>query len=101
MRRPKVPLVSEAEDARITAAALSDPDNPPLTEADFANARPAIEVVPHIVERHRRARGKQKAPLKADVHIKLDQDIVDHFKAGGRGWQTRLNAKLREVIFGE
>ena len=89
------------EDARITAAALSDPDNPPLTEADFANARPAIEVVPHIVERYRRTRGRQKAPLKADVHIKLDQDIVDHFKAGGRGWQTRLNAKLREAIFGE
>ena len=101
MRRPKVPLVSEEEDARITAAALSDPDNPPLTEADFANARPAIEVVPHIVERYRRTRGKQKAPLKADVHIKLDQDIVDHFKAEGRGWQTRLNAKLREAIFGE
>ena len=72
-----------------------------LTEADFANARPAVEVVPHIVERYRRTRGKQKAPLKADVHIKLDQDIVDHFKAGGRGWQTRLNAKLREAIFGE
>ena len=72
-----------------------------LTEADFANARPAAEVVPHIVERYRRTRGKQKAPLKADVHIKLDQDIVDHFKAGGRGWQTRLNAKLREAIFGE
>lgn len=35
-------------DEEITEAALSDPDNPPWTEEEFARARPAAEVLPEI-----------------------------------------------------
>ena len=27
----------------------------------------------------------------------LDPDVIEHFKAGGRGWQTRINAALRKA----
>jgi uncharacterized protein (DUF4415 family) len=27
----------------------------------------------------------------------LDPDVIAHFKAGGRGWQTRVNAALRKA----
>ncbi|WP_147964528.1 BrnA antitoxin family protein, partial [Burkholderia pseudomallei] len=28
--------------------------------------------------------------------IRLDDDVLDAFKATGRGWQTRVNAALKE-----
>ncbi|MDE0459906.1 MAG: type II toxin-antitoxin system HicB family antitoxin [Chromatiales bacterium] len=52
------------------------------------------------IERHRRGRGKQKAPTKTPITIRLDADIAEHFRATGPGWQTRLNATLREALFG-
>lgn len=32
---------------------------------------------------------------KVPVTIRLDADLVDHFRDQGRGWQTRMNAVLR------
>ena len=40
------------ENARILAAIAADPETFELDEAWFARARPAAEVVPHIVERY-------------------------------------------------
>ena len=40
------------ENARILAAIAADPETCELDEAWFARARPAAEVVPHIVERY-------------------------------------------------
>ena len=48
------------EDAIINAGIAADPDTPELTDELFRRARPASEVVPHIVERSRCVRGKQK-----------------------------------------
>jgi uncharacterized protein (DUF4415 family) len=31
------------------------------------------------------------------VSLRIDRDILDRFRAGGPGWQTRLNDALREV----
>lgn len=35
------------------------------------------------------------APKKASVHLRLDQDVLDWFKAQGKGHLTRMNAVLR------
>ncbi|MCY3828651.1 MAG: BrnA antitoxin family protein [Rhodospirillaceae bacterium] len=35
---------------------------------------------------------------KVSTTIRLSQDVIDHFKAGGRGWQTRIDDALREWI---
>ena len=35
---------------------------------------------------------------KVSTTIRLSRDVIDHFKAGGRGWQTRINDALREWI---
>ena len=37
-------------------------------------------------------------PRKRDVHIRLDADVVDWFRAQGRGYQTRINAVLRVFV---
>jgi uncharacterized protein (DUF4415 family) len=75
-------------------------DSPPLTRDELARMRPAREVVPEIVEAYLRSRGKQKAPIKQQVTLRLDRDLINHFKSTGRGWQTRLNAALRKQVFG-
>ncbi len=45
----------------------------------------------------RRGRPPSANP-KASTTIRLSRDVIDHFKAGGRGWQTRIDAALREWI---
>lgn len=37
---------------------------------------------------------------KVQTTLRLDRDVVDHFKAGGRGWQSRINAALKKAIGG-
>jgi len=46
----------------------------------------------------RRTRGKNKKPTKEQVAIRFDRDVLDGFQAGGPGWQTRMNAALKEWL---
>lgn len=45
-----------------------------------------------------RVRGPQFLPTKKNVTIRLSQEVIDHFKKDGKGWQTRLNDFLLERI---
>lgn len=38
------------------------------------------------------------AKPKVSTTIRLSQDVIDHFKAAGRGWQTRIDDALRDWI---
>jgi uncharacterized protein (DUF4415 family) len=72
-----------------TSLASNDPDEAPVwTEDDFAQAI------------HRRG---LKPARKAKINITLDPDIVAWYKAaaGGRGYQTLINATLREAMRGK
>ncbi|MDE2994377.1 MAG: BrnA antitoxin family protein [Chloroflexota bacterium] len=89
------------EETAINAGIAADPDAWELTKDDFAQMRPASEVHPEFVKRWRRTRGKQKAPTKEHISIRLDADLAAHFRASGPGWQTRLNDTLRRAVFGE
>jgi uncharacterized protein (DUF4415 family) len=75
-----------------------DLDNPEGTKEDFARARPASEVVPEIVAAYRRVRGPQKRPTKRLVSLRLDPDLIEHFRARGPGWQARINSTLRKAV---
>jgi uncharacterized protein (DUF4415 family) len=33
---------------------------------------------------------------KVSTTVRLDKDVLDAFKAEGRGWQTRINQTLRD-----
>ena len=88
------------EQAAINAGIAADPDALELDDKWFERARPAIEVDPELVAQSRRTRGKQRSPIKERVTIRLDSDLAAHFRAGGRGWQTRLNDTLRQAVFG-
>lgn len=44
----------------------------------------------------RRGPGRPLGSHKTATTIRLDDDVLDAFKATGRGWQTRVNAALKE-----
>ena len=37
-----------------------------------------------------------KARPKVLTTIRLSQEVIEHFRAGGRGWQTRIDRALRD-----
>jgi uncharacterized protein (DUF4415 family) len=74
-----------------------------LTAADFRRMRPAREALPKMIGAKAaaellRPRGRPpKENPKAQVTLRLDTEVLEHFKAGGPGWQTRINAVLRRA----
>ncbi|MEY2942316.1 MAG: hypothetical protein RLY97_330 [Pseudomonadota bacterium] len=77
-------------------------DNPEWTEEDFAKAVPFAQAFPHLAASIRK-RGRQKTPTKMSTTIRLSPEVIAHFKQGGQGWQSRIDAALREwmAIAGE
>ena len=43
-------------------------------------------------------RGAQKAPVKQATTIRLSPEVMDAFKATGAGWQTRIDAALKDWL---
>lgn len=98
----KVYIPTDKEDATLTDAAMHDEDNPPLSDAQLARLSPASEVLPPalfaaLVAMNKGGRPKAEQTKKA-VTVRYDDDIIAQFKAGGKGWQTRMNNALREWL---
>ncbi|WFP61295.1 MULTISPECIES: BrnA antitoxin family protein [unclassified Mesorhizobium] len=73
-------------------------DNPEWTEEDFRNARPFAEVFPDLADSIRRSRGRPALDNpKKQVTLRLDSDVIARFRAGGPGWQSRINDILRKA----
>jgi len=80
---------------------MTDKDNPELTRKDFRRSLPLKEGFPAFHASLKRFRGPQKSPTKKQVTLRLDPEVLDHFKSMGRGWQTLLNQALLDNIHGE
>ncbi len=50
------------------------------------------------IESYRRKRGRPSGSCKESTTIRFDRDILEAFRAGGAGWQTRINAALRDWL---
>ena len=76
-----------------------------LTEADFKRLRPASEVLPEIFGAEMAAemlkpkggRPRSDTP-KVFTGIRLDREVLEAFRATGKGWQTRMNEALKEWL---
>jgi uncharacterized protein (DUF4415 family) len=71
--------------------------NPKWTKEDFAKAKPFAEALPELAAAFRRGRGPNKAPTKKLVSLRLSPDVLEHYKAKGAGWQTRIDEALRKA----
>jgi uncharacterized protein (DUF4415 family) len=70
-----------------------------LTKDDFGKAVP-FSALPEPLRKKlpSRARGPQNAPTKERITIRLSRDVAEKFRATGDGWQTRIDAALREWL---
>lgn len=81
---------------------LTDDDNPEWTDADFARARPASEVLPELfgtktAQMMLKPRGRPRSEVvKERITIRFDADVLEAFRATGKGWQTRMNDAMRD-----
>ena len=79
----------------MNANASSTPrDYDPNTAPDLSRDRWPEKFAKAPVRRRR----PPVAKPKVSTTIRLSQDVIDHFRAGGRGWQTRIDQALREWI---
>jgi len=76
-------------------------DNPELTAEQLAEARPFRDAFPGLAAAMDKEVAKRGRPAlehtKKPVTIRLDPDVVDAFKAAGKGWQSRMNDALRKA----
>lgn len=76
---------TEQENRTITASAKADRDAVPMTDAEWAQAKPRI--------------GRPKAEFtKQATTIRLSNEVMDAFRATGSGWQTRIDNALKDWL---
>ena len=69
-----------------------------LSSADMKRFRFARETLPAALQSKLGIRGAQRAPIKERITIRLSQEVVQPFRATGDGWQTRVDAALKEWL---
>ena len=73
-----------------------------LTQDDIKQFKPSAEVLPseHFKTLTKRGRPPKAQPKKSTT-VRLDLEVLEYFRATGKGWQTRLNEVLREYVISQ
>ena len=84
---------SKTQKSRVQASAPyvwdgEDEDDRPLTREEMQAG----------IETYRRQRGRPTGSDKESTTIRFDREVLAAFRAGGPGWQTRMNAVLRDWL---
>ncbi len=83
---------TETEEQAIKAHAKEDGTE--LTDAQLAAFKP----IGDFPEQAAKVGRPPKENPKQATTIRFDADILEAFKAGGKGWQTRINDALRDWL---
>ncbi len=86
-----------------TGSDLERIDARPVTPEDLEEVPELSEEWFETADHHRGgklvSRGRPKGSgKKVQVTLRLDADVVARYRATGRGWQSRINADLKEVL---
>jgi uncharacterized protein (DUF4415 family) len=84
--------------ARLKPLTDSDGQVRELKSEELARFRPLSESAPPSLARKLGVRGPQKAPTKERITIRLSPEVVRRFRATGDGWQTRVDAALKDWL---
>jgi uncharacterized protein (DUF4415 family) len=81
-------MPSVKENARIVAAAKSDPDAHPLTKQQLRSMVPLKAL-------------RGRPPLenkKLLVSVRYSPEVLTYFRSTGQGWQARMDGVLKEYV---
>lgn len=74
-------------------------ENPEWTREDFAKSRRASELPREILSQFKNKGGRPRLENpKEAVKLRIDSDVLAAFRKTGPGWQTRMNAALRNAL---
>ena len=91
-----IPLTSATDWAKVDAHVIQPEEYDELPEwTDEMFAAADLHDNGKLVRRGRPLTGEHR---KVSTTLRLDADVLDSFKAGGPGWQTRINDALRQVM---
>ncbi len=77
-----------AEETAINAGIAADSDTYALSDEEFKLLKPV----------RGRPKGSKAATTKVTLTMRVDAEVLEYFKAQGRGWQTRINDALKRVV---
>lgn len=98
MKAGKTRPLSDAEEAVIQTEIAANEDAAEASDADLAAAVPFAEAFPDLMASIKRARGRPKSDRpRRQISLRLDADVIEKFKATGKGWQSRINEALRSA----
>jgi uncharacterized protein (DUF4415 family) len=103
MKQSTLPTLDDVDSGRVTLdeyEVAHGEDIPELSAEQIARARPISDFpeLKAMFERARGQRGPQKTPTKERVGLRLDPDVLAHFRATGPGWQSRINDVLAKHV---
>ena len=74
---------------------VPDRENPAWTAEEIRSARPGADVLPPaFIAKVRRHRGKQKAPTKRMVSLRVAPEVLEAYRSKGKGWQGLMHDTL-------
>lgn len=78
-------------------------DNPEWTKEDFAKAKRGDDLPDWVMKafpktKRGRPAGSVAAVKKEQVTVRLDPSILAALRAGGPGWQSRMNDMLKKAL---
>jgi uncharacterized protein (DUF4415 family) len=71
-----------------------------LMSADLKDFQAAQDILsPSLVQKLTvRGTAEQETPTKIRITIRLSRDVIEKFRSTGEGWETRLDAALRDWL---
>ncbi|MCY4471703.1 MAG: BrnA antitoxin family protein [Kistimonas sp.] len=76
-----------------------DQDNPEWTDDEVARSLSFPDLDPGLQDRlsNSRAASRQETS-RTRISVRLSKDVLDFFRASGKGWQIRMDKVLRDYV---
>ena len=80
-------MPSDEEELEIKKGIAQDSDSVPLTDDQWEGVKPVLKI----------GRPFSDNPKKP-VSIRLSSEVLEYFRATGKGWQTRMDEVLKNYV---
>jgi len=88
----KIEMPSDEEDEVITQHAIED------NTFENEESLNAFSVADDFLELQAAIRVEENPKIKTPISIRLSSEVVNYFRATGKGWQSRMNEVLQEYV---